>query len=75
MAEKKTTQDIANQQETAAVSKAAAPEYTVDEVAEAAGVFGATPDLVRAAFAVAEKSVATEDEARKLINRFKKEVK
>lgn len=75
MAEKKTTQDTANQQETAAAGKAAALQYTVDEIAEAAGVFGATPDLVRAAFAVAGKSVATEDEARKLINRFKKEVK
>lgn len=75
MAEKKTTRETANQQEASAASKAAAPQYTVDEVAEAAGVFGATPDLVRAAFAVAGKSVATEDEARKLINRFKKEVK
>lgn len=75
MAEKKTTREVADQQNTVAASKAAAPQYTVDEVAEAAGVFGATPDLVRAAFAVAEKSVATEDEARKLINRFKKEVK
>lgn len=66
---------MADQQNTTAASKAAAPEYTVDEIAEAAGVFGATPDLVRAAFAVAGKSAATEDEARKLINRFKKEVK
>lgn len=75
MAEKKTTRETANQQEASAASKAAAPRYTVDEVAEAAGVFGATPDLVRAAFAVARKAAATEDEARKLINRFKKEVK
>ena len=69
MAEKKATQEVA------ATSKAAAPQYTVDEIAEAAGVFGATPDLVRAAFAAAGKAAATEDEAKKIIDKFKKEVK
>lgn len=75
MAEKKTAQDTANQQEASAASKAAAPRYTVDEIAEAAGVFGATPDLVRAAFAVAGKGAATESEAKKIIDKFKREVK
>ncbi len=71
MAEKKTTQDTANQPEAAAGSKVPAPQYTVDEIAEAAGVFGATPDLVRAAFAVAGKTAATESEAKKIIDKFK----
>ena len=65
MAEKKATQEVA------ATSKAAAPQYTVDEIAEAAGVFGATPDLVRAAFAVAGKTAATEREAKNIIHKFK----
>lgn len=71
MAEKKTTREVADQQNTVAASKAAAPQYTVDEIAEAAGVFGATPDLVRAAFAVAGKTAATESEAKKIIDKFK----
>lgn len=75
MAEKKTIRETADQQNTTAASKAATPRYTVDEIAEAAGVFGATPDLVRAAFAAAGKAAATEDEAKKIIDKFKKEVK
>lgn len=73
MAEKSTEQNMANK--STDINKSESPTYTVEEIAEAAGVFGATPDLVRAAFAVAGKAAATETEAKKIIDKFKKEVK
>lgn len=46
--------------------------YSVDEFAEASKAFDTSPDVIRAAFLVAGKTEATEEEAKKLINRFKK---
>lgn len=74
MAEKKATKSTESTPETT-MQTCAVATYTVDEIAEAAGVFGATPDLVRAAFAVSGRSSATEEEAKKIINKFRKEVK
>ena len=50
--------------------------YTVDQLAEAAGVFGSNPVLVKAALVTAGQETYTEEDARKVIEMFKqKEVK
>lgn len=46
--------------------------YSVDEFAEASRAFDTSPDVIRAAFLVAGQTEATEEEAKKLINRFRK---
>lgn len=45
--------------------------YTIDQLAEAAGVFGSNPVLVKAALVTAGQSAYTEEEARKIIEVFK----
>ena len=50
--------------------------YTVDQLAEAADVFGSNPVLVKAALVTACQETYTEEDARKVIEMFKqKEVK
>lgn len=45
--------------------------YTIDQLAEAAGVFGSNPVLVKAALVTAGQLAYTEEEARKIIEMFK----
>ncbi len=45
--------------------------YTIDQLAEAAGVFGSNPVLVKAALVTAGQPAYTEEEARKIIEVFK----
>ncbi len=50
--------------------------YTIAQLAEAAGVFGSNPVLVKAALVTAGQETYTEEDARKVIEMFiQKEVK
>lgn len=46
--------------------------YTMEELVSAADIFAASPDLIRAALMVSGKNEATEEEARKIIEQFRK---
>ncbi len=56
--------------------KAVSPSYSVDEYASAPESLGTTSDIIRAAFKTVGKDIATVEEAKEIINKFKlKEVK
>lgn len=60
----------------AAGRTAPAAVYTIRELARSAHLFGASPDCVAAAMRTAGKTEATREEAKKLVEAFrKKEVK
>lgn len=46
--------------------------YTMEELVSAADIFAASPDLIRAALTVSGKNEATEEEARKIVEQFRK---
>ena len=66
-----------NNAETAAAVKAAAPEYTAAELAEASEkIFGVSPDITTAALRVAHIQATTIAEAKRIVKEFaNKEVK
>ena len=50
-----------------------APTYTVEEFVKAPKTIGVeSPDIIRAAFKVAKKDSATVEEAKKIVENFKK---
>lgn len=71
-AKKETQEALETTVQTMPITAGNEPAYSVAELVQAAKTFGTTPDMIRAAFAVAGKKEATEKEAKQLIDRFKK---
>lgn len=71
-AKKETQEALETTVQTMPITAGNEPDYSVAELVQAAESFGTTPDMIRAAFAVAGKKEATEKDAKQLIDRFKK---
>ena len=64
---------MAKQTETKTATNPAMPTYSVDEFAAAPNILGVkSPDIIRAAMKQAGKDNATVDEAKKIVETFKK---